>query len=227
MAYDNLLAAFEDSSIEADCGFVEKVCPLSGCFRPRNHDRIEFACTIHCKDWKWKSTTSSRLQKKVSILIHAREAIRKRDRTLLSSVVQVNYLAVEDGQSQLLQSVHFDYDLCHRDHPVFHAQITDDCIAIADTEVEPLKIDFAFPNPTCSRLRSARIPTCDMTFGSVLLCLAADHIGGKIFSEFRSRAMELQQKMPLPLMPKLRRSLVTEFTNVRSSHWFAHLFRVP
>ncbi len=227
MSYENLLAEFEDASVGANCGLVETVHKPCACFRHGPYGNVTFECMLHCKDWKWKSSTNRALSnKRVSILLHVCETIRRRDRALLSSTVQVNYLDVVDCQARLLQAFHFDYDPCQRDHAVFHAQITDECIDVSATEADALKMDFLLPEETCApRLRSARIPTCDMTFPSVLVCLAADHLGGFFFHQFRTRACELQQRMPLPLIPKLRRSLAVEPGDLRSSHWFAHVSR--
>jgi hypothetical protein len=88
--------------------------------------------------------------------------------------------------------------------------------------LQALKIDFNLPGPRPKCVRNARIPTCDMTFPSVLVALAADHIGGEHFNTFRNRASELQEEMPLPLIEKLRKSLKAESRDLRSTHWFAH-----
>ena len=224
MSYENLVAAFEDAGIEADCGFVEKNQNPCACFIPGERGRETFKCIIHCKNWKWKSSTNTdRETKRVSILIQVEETIRRRDQALLSSVVHVDYLSVNNGQASLLQAFHYDYDPCQRDHAFFHAQVTDECCEVSEVEKDALKIDFALPaRLEAPRHRGARIPTCDMTMPSVLVCLAADHIGGKVFRTFREKVCELQQNMPLPLIGKLRRSLGAESSDLRSSHWFAH-----
>jgi hypothetical protein len=155
--------------------------------------------------------------------VSIREIIRRGDQALLSSVVQVNYLTVKDKKAELLQAFHFDYDPCQRDHALFHAQVSDEAIAVSSADKLTLKIDFSLPEGTTqTRHRSVRIPTCDMTFSSVLVSLVADHIGGAFFSKFRSRASELQEKMPLPLIEKLRKSLEAKTKNFRSSHWYCH-----
>lgn len=225
MSYDNLLDAFEDASVQADCGIVEKTRNPCACFKPDDEGNVFFECFIHCKNWKWKSATNKRLEnKRVSIILHIAEKIRRNDHVLLSSVVQVSYLDVEDGHARLLQSFHFDYDPCRRDHAIFHAQVTDRCINLKPDDTEALKIDFTLPDNSLSAcLRSSRIPTCDMTFPSVLVSLAADHLGGAFFSQFWKRACELQQMMPLPEIQNLRHSLEAQSNNLRSSHWFGHM----
>ncbi|HMG11728.1 MAG TPA: hypothetical protein VK571_01000, partial [Gemmatimonadaceae bacterium] len=159
-------------------------------------------------------------KERINILVQAREKIRREDQLLLTSVVAVNYFEVPSGQ--LLQAFHFDYDPDQADHPLFHMQVTNRCIELPPGYVEQLEINIP-PEPAARVLRCARIPTCDMTFASVLLCLTADHVGGTIFAEFLERICELQQEMPQPDIGKLSDSLGAALTNVRSSHWFRHL----
>jgi hypothetical protein len=227
MSYENLVSAFEDISAEANCGIVQKVQNPCACFRSEKHDKVVFSCLIHCKNWKWKSATDSRhTTKVVNILVAIHEIIRRRDQALLSSVVHVNYLDVENRKAVLLQALHFDYNPCQRDHALFHAQVSDQAIHVSLGDQSTLKIDFALPEEaTQTRHRSVRIPTCDMTFSSVLVSLVADHIGGAFFSKFRTRASELQKKMPLPLVGKLCKSLEAETKDLRSSHWYCHTMR--
>jgi hypothetical protein len=227
MSYDNLLGAFEDISAEANCGIVLKVQTPCACFRPEDNGRESFECIIHCKNWKWKSSTDARHKTKVvNILVDVREKIRRRNPVLLSSVVHVNYLDVTDTKARLLQAFHYDYDPCQRHHAVFHAQVSDEMITLSPSQVDALKIDFALPDHAAQpRHRSARIPTCDMTFSSVLVSLVADHVGGIFFSKFREIATEHQQKMPLPLIQKLCKSLQAGTKDIRSSHWYCHTMR--
>jgi len=220
--YEALVTALEEASYGANCGFVEKVNPLQTCFRTQAGGRVFFNCILHLKEWKWKGVSGK--QHGVNILIQAQEVIRQRDQALLSSTVSVNYFDVSAENTQLLQAFHFDYNPCQRDHALFHMQVTNTCITLSGNEAEALKVEFTIPqntNPKC--LRSARVPTCDMTLASVLLCLAADHIGGSFFTEFLERVRELQVKMPQPLIGKLRRSLAAAPAHLHSSHWFMHL----
>jgi hypothetical protein len=224
MSYENLLSAFEDISAEANCGFVLKAQNTCACFKPEKKDRESFECLIHCKDWKWKSSTDPKHKTKiVNIVVAVHEKIRRHDPVLLSSVVEVSYLDVIGDEAQLLQSLHFDYDPCQRDHALFHAQVSDEMITISQEQLAPLKIDFSLPqSPVQTRHRSVRIPTCDMTFSSVLVSLTADHIGGPFFRKFQAIASAHQQKMPLPLIQKLCRSLGSDTKDIRSSHWYCH-----
>jgi hypothetical protein len=222
--YEALVTALEEASYGANCGFVEKVNPLQACFRTQAGGKVIFNCILHLKEWKWKGVSGK--QHGVNILIHAQEVIRQRDQALLSSIVSVNYFDISAENTRLLQAFHFDYNPCQRDHALFHMQVTNTCITLSGNEAEALKVEFSIPqnaNPKC--LRSARVPTCDMTLPSVLLCLAADHIGGSFFTDFLERVRELQVKMPQPLIGKLRRSLGATPENLHSSNWFMHLKR--
>jgi hypothetical protein len=227
MSYGNLVSAFESISDEANCGIVLKVQDPCACFRSERNGRASFECLIHCKNWKWKSATASKHKTKVvNIVIAARERIRRRDLALLSSVVQVNYFEVNNAQARLLQAFHYDYDPCQQNHALFHAQVSDDMIGLSKSDSEALGIDFALPEKvTETRHRSVRIPTCDMTFSSVLVSLVADHMEGLFFRKFRDIASEHQKEMPLPLIRKLCRSLKADTKDFRSSHWYCHTMR--
>lgn len=221
--YDLLVTALEEASVNADCGMVELAKPVQGCFKQVSAAKVSFECILHLKDWKWKGVSKS-TKERVNILVHAKESIRKRDHALLSSTVCVNYFVSEAGAGRLLQAFHYDYNPCQRDHAMFHMQMTNRCIAVDGPAIESLKLEFSLPNEAAAIVvRSARVPTCDMTLASVLLCLAADHVGGAHFSEFFSRACDLQTEMPHPLIGKLRKSLGATPANLHSSHWFQHL----
>jgi hypothetical protein len=134
----------------------------------------------------------------------------------------VNYFTTLDDHLKLLQAFHYDYDPVQRDHPLFHMQVTDRCIALPTADSEELEVQMPGAG-TSTVLRCARVPTCDMTLASVLLCLAADHVGGELFAEFVTKICELQKEMPQPNIDKLGQSLGAPVQNVRSSHWFQHM----
>lgn len=220
--YEALIQGLRDAGTSADCGDVAEAQPIGACFRPSAAgDAVMFECALLLKQWRWKGASG---KERINILVHAREKIRKEDHVLLTSSVGVNYLGLPDGD--LLQAFHFDYDPAQADHPLFHMQVTNRCIELSAEHVQELEIKMpAEPIPRV--LRCARIPTCDMTLASVLLCLAADHVGGAIFAEFLERISELQQQMPQPDIGKLATSLGVAVGNVRSSHWFRHLLPTP
>jgi hypothetical protein len=138
------------------------------------------------------------------------------------SSVCVNYFTVLEDQQKLLQAFHYDYDPTQRDHPLFHMQVTNRCIAMppADSQSLEIQMPVAVAEPV---LRCARVPTCDMTLASALLCLAADHVGGQLFAEFLAKICKIQKGMPQPNIVKLGQSLGNPVQDVRSSHWFSHV----
>jgi hypothetical protein len=216
--YEALIQGLRDAGTSADCGDVAEAKPIAACFQVHAPgDVVLFECALYLKQWKWKGVSG---KERVNILVQAREKIRREDQVLLTSVVAVNYFEVPGGE--LLQAFHFDYDPAQADHPLFHMQVTNRCIELSPAYVEQLEIKMP-PEPAPAVLRCARIPTCDMTFASVLLCLTADHVGGPIFAEFLERVCDLQQNMPQPDIGKLSASLGAGVANVRSSHWFRHL----
>lgn len=214
--YEALIEKLREAGTSADCGDVASARPILNCFRV--DDTGEFAhfdCTLRLKEWKWKGVSG---KERINIIVRAQEKIRRADHALLNSNVSVNYF---DQQGKLLQAFHFDHDPAQADHPLFHLQVTNRCIPLTDEEA--LELEFTMPAEAGDKvLRCARVPTCDMTLASVLVCLTADHVGGKIFAEFLESICALQGEMPLPNIGKLSASLGGPIINVRSSHWFRH-----
>jgi hypothetical protein len=216
--YEILINALREAGTSADCGDVALVRPIGSCFHSDNAVEV-FDCTLYLKSWRWKGVST---KERINILVHAKERIRRADHALLTSTVCVNYFTVSEGQQKLLQAFHYDYDPTQKDHPLFHLQVTNRCIALPAADSESLEIQMpdAVAEPV---LRCARVPTCDMTLASALLCLAADHVGGQLFAEFLAKICEIQKEMPQPNIVKLGQSLGNPVQDVRSSHWFRHL----
>jgi len=217
--YELLIAALSEVGTRADCGEVALAKPIHSCFCSDDSGVVFFDCTLYLKSWRWKGVSK---RERVDILIHARERIRQADHVLLSSAVCVNYFTTSGAQAELLQAFHYDYDPHQRDHPLFHMQVTNRCIALSAADSERLEIHLPVAAPPAV-LRCARVPTCDMTLASVLLCLAADHVGGGFFAECVGKICELQKEMPQPNIATLRQSLGSPVKDVRSSHWFRHM----
>jgi len=217
-AYEALVADLEDKGISGGCGSIKPNRPLLGCFKSLDAERVHFECYLHLKEWKFRGVSP----KRIHILLHAQEQIRRSDRILLSSTVQVSYFTVENTNATLLQSIHFDYGPNQDAHPLFHAQVTNKPISLPANETDSLEFDFQVVLPAHSWFRDARIPTSDMTFPSVLLCLAADHLGPSFFNAFLKKVRDLQKKMPCSSFEDLKASLAAEPNHFRSSHWFAH-----
>jgi hypothetical protein len=217
--YELLIDALNEAGTSADCGEVTLAKPILSCFHSVGADEV-FDCTLYLKSWRWKGVST---KERINILVHAKERIRRADHVLLSSTVCVNYFAISDDQLELLQAFHYDYDLGQMDHPLFHMQVTNRCIALSAADSDLLEIHLPVAAAPAV-LRCARVPTCDMTLASVLLCLAADHVGGGLFAEFLAKICELQKDMPQPDINKLSQSLGAPVQNVRSSNWFRHMF---
>jgi hypothetical protein len=217
--YELLIDALNEAGTSADCGEVTSAKPILSCFHSGAVGEVLFDCTLYLKSWRWKGVST---KERINILVHAREKIRRADHVLLSSTVCVNYFTASDAQPELLQAFHYDYDPGQMDHPLFHMQVTNRCIALPAADSEQLEIQIPVAVAPAV-LRCARGPTCDMTLASVLLCLAADHVGGRLFAEFLAKICEIQKEMPQPNINKLCQSLGTPIQDVRSSHWFAHM----
>ncbi len=215
--YEALIQELKDVGTKADCGDVAEAKPIHSCFRSDQTGNELFECVLHLKEWRWKGVSG---KERINILVQAREKIRRQDHALLTSTVCVNYFRAQDGT--FLQAFHFDYDPSQADHPLFHMQVTDRCVELSAEDLAALEVTLPAAG-LAGVLRCARVPTCDMTLASVLLCLAADHVGGTIFAEFFERICELQKEMPQPDIAKLRASLTAAPSDVRSSHWFRHL----
>ncbi len=223
-AYERLVAALEDASSDADCGFIKYTDPLPACFKFDHEGLAIFDCCLHLTEWKARGSSA---KERVNILVHIHEAFRRSDRVLVRSTVQVSYFRIEKTSATLLQSVHFDYGPEQDAHPLFHAQISNEPIKLSAEDEEGLEFQFARTPCNVVCFKNARIPTSDMTFPSVLLCLAADHFGQPFFSEFMERVLDLQEKMPRADFQKLKASIASDPDHLRSSHWFAHMLRPP
>ena len=217
--YERLISALSEAGTGADCGEVAAARPVLSCFRSDDSGEVIFDCTLYLKSWRWKGVST---KERINILIHAKERIHRTNQVILSSTVCVNYFTVSDEHLAFLQAFHYDYDPGQKDHPLFHMQVTNRCIALSTEDSEQLELQMPVAVAPAV-LRCARVPTCDMTLASVLLCLAADHVGGPLFAEFLAKICDLQKEMPQPNIDKLGNSLGIQVRDVRSSHWFRHM----
>jgi hypothetical protein len=214
-AYEALVESFVKAVDKAACGYVKNM-PILSCFRPEGDGTVTFDSCLHLQNWGQKE--------QVSILVRAQESIRRgRPPVLLKSTVRVCYFRTDQERATLLQSMHFDYGEEQDCHAVFHAQLCPEAIQLSPDEVDATEFYFPqeFPRAIC--VKNARIPTSDMTFSSVLLCLAADHMRVEFFREFLASVRDVHEKMPLPPFENLKRSIAKEPGHLRSIHWFAHM----
>jgi len=216
--YDALVHALQEIAEQADSGTVFWTKPLSGRFR-YDAGKAVLDAHLHLSGWKWRSDSSKH---RLHILLRVRETIQCSDKALFASNVHVDHYLVKEGTAKLLQSMHFDFAGEEDCHPVFHAQVCADPISLDSQTATELEFDFAVDSSAVSCFRDARIPTSDMTVASVLLCLAADHLGKPFFCQFRDKAIDLQPHLPQPAFALLKQSLTAEPQHLSSSHWFTH-----
>ena len=221
--YENLVTALQDASASANCGDIKIGKPVLKCFRSLDGDQGCFECYLHLKGWRYRGAST----KRISILLHAQEEIRCTDLQLVRSTVRVSYFKIENDKAALLQSTHFDYGPSQDSHPIFHAQVTNKPVRLPDAEIEELDFGFAIEPSDTEWFQQSRIPTSDMTFSSVVLCLAADHFETAFFNDFLDKVCKIQNKMPHPSFEKLKYSFQNESAHFRSSHWFAHMRTEP
>jgi hypothetical protein len=216
-AYETLVKLLEDAAANSNCGLVRMTDPIRACFASHEDNMVIFNCFLHLQEWQAR-------KQHLHILLQVQESIKLGggEPVLAQSTVTINYFKVKDNQAQLLQALHFDYGPEQKSHPIFHAQLTNEGMVLPSQVAA--QIEFEFPQLPCATcFKEARIPTSDMTFPSVLLCLAADHFGEKFFADFFEQLLEVQEKLPQPLFEKTKRSLQATPGHLRSSHWFAHM----
>ena len=220
--YERLLEAIDESAAKANAGAVRRRQSLVSSFKRRG-SVVEFGCYIILENWKWRA---SHTNERVTIVLHAQEELARDGTALNRSTVRVSYFDTRGDEVSPLHTVHFDFGPQQVCHPTFHAQLTADPIIPPVDEAEELKCEVRFI-PTIEKVRcfqNARIPTCDMTLASVLLCLAADHLGVDFFREFKASVIEIQKSMPIPNYDEgMRMSLGIDLRRLGSSHWFAHI----
>ena len=221
-AYEALVDALRETAESANNGRVLSPKPIGGSFvatDKRHQARLN--SQLFCKQWRCRS--AAKTADVVHILIEVQELIDLQEKLLVSSTVRVNYFCDYGEMARLLQGFHYDYQHPPQDgqHPLFHAQ-TDDRL------IEPdgvMKQDFVYKvtdeKPIC--FPHARIPTSDMTLGSVLLALVADHFEPYFFSKFREQFLILQNRLPHPNCAVLRDNLKfpAQTEHLKSNHWYA------
>ncbi len=224
MAYDTLIAALEDASNKDDAmvkGMQHR--PIPSWFTPTGGVDT-FKGILHLYRWKEHQTSRKEQPNRLSILVQVLETIRKSESTcvLEKSTVRVTYYRIAGNQPRFVLGMHFDYAPNQTMHPVFHAQTTNEQPELNDDAMKELGFTSPYRDSRVASLRNVRIPTCDMTLPSVLLCLAANHLNPKAFSAFRAVVVKHQEAMPRPDLARLMESIREKPTHLCSSHWFAH-----
>jgi hypothetical protein len=216
--YESILTALEDALEQSNCGALSWTKPLSRRFTEDASDII-FTAYVHLKGWQWKGSPKDRIH----TLIEVKERIDRSKKFIRKSTVHVDHYAIRDESAALLHTIHFDFDGERDCHPLFHAQLCKDRIVLDDVTAQEVEFEFDVKEAEVSCFRDTRIPTPDMTFPSVILCLAADRFQKSFFSDFRNKTVDLQKSMPRPLFSSLSDSVKKEADHFCSSHWFAHM----
>lgn len=213
VAYDNLVSAFREAS-EASNNLVYIYPPLNSQLRAQGN-RIALEGYLHL------FTGTRKRDSDLSVLVHVRETISPTPLALLKSSIHVCYYSVHGNNAHFQHGIHFDYGPAQDLHPLFHAQLCLDDIDLSPQHRSELAFEWTVKRGSPSCFREARIPTSDMTFPSLLLCLAADHLQSS-FLVFRDRVTHHQAKLPQPVCSTTTESVTAEKSNLRSHHWFAH-----
>jgi len=178
--YERMIAAVENAATDANAGMVYYKSVLA-CFRV-DGQRVLFDAYLYLKDWKWRPGKTT---ERVSIVLRAQEEMTKNGSELVRSTVGVSYYSVAEGSATLLHTMHFDFGPPSMCHPTFHAQLSNQPVLPPVEESRELNCELQLANNNVRCFGNARIPTCDMTLSSVLLCLVADHIGDEFFRDLR------------------------------------------
>jgi hypothetical protein len=225
-AYESLVARFQTSGELAGCGPVYYSSPPKGAFeRGATVDEAKFQCVFYLKGWKWRGSSHS--TDTIDMLIKVQETLLfKPVLHLKSSMVHVSYFETKNQTAHLRGCIHYDHQNPPQDrhHPYFHAQLYSDAVEPVG-EIKAY-FNYAVDSSNFHPFNHVRIPTADMTFGSVLLCLAADHLPEAIFIEFRKHFISLQDRLPHPVIDTFRSSFGLGANpqrpiHLKSLHWFA------
>lgn len=216
-AYDTVVQSLSDASIDSNCGYVFWLEPVSSRFKAAGDD-VNFDLKLHLCEWPARN-------EKLSILIWVRETIDRATRTLKQSSVLICYYDVQGIVGKHLHSMHFDFKGEELRHPIFHAQLCKDTVPLTPEEGRALGVKFTPEPPTSTCFRECRIPTSDMSFASLLLCVAGDHLSkdDEFFNKFLADVRREQVKLPKLTFASLKKSLTDQPDHFKSSHWYSHM----
>lgn len=220
-AYEDFLESFRVAVEDAAGEVLFPDRPLGSSFTDSGRATVEFARCLYLRKLPSRRLSGS---KRLDIVIEAIEELEKDSWVLKRSIVRLNYFVISDATAQLAQSLHFDFvEGGQPDHPFFHVQLSDELIP--EDKRQSARFDLAvlssgLPNECWV---TTRIPTSDMTLTSVLYCLAADHLGGVIFSQFARRVDSIKDRLPALRFEALRNSVQKSSVHFKSFHWFAHM----
>lgn len=220
-AYEDFLEFFRVAVEDAAGEVLFPDRPLRHCFTDSGRATVEFARCLYLRKLPSRRLSGS---KRLDIVIEANEELEKDSWVLKRSIVRLNYFVISDATAQLAQSLRFDFvEGGQPDHPFFHVQLSDELIP--EDKRQSARFNLAvlssgLPNECWV---TTRIPTSDMTLTSVLYCLAADHLGGGIFSQFAQRVDPIKDRLPAVRFDALKNSVEKSSVHFKSFHWFAHM----
>ena len=176
---------------EVYCQFWEdfrRLCTVGGSTcRPNNDSKIQLETNgqdltirtfCYFPDWRFKVPHTN---ERIHILTQSSETYSRQTDRMSRSNVRVLYLNMNGTSGEPLLALHYDFVLpIQSAHPVFHAQFGAGDFLPRDLEEVGFRATIEAP-PTGTLYSSVRIPTACMSFGSVLLGLAADHLEPLIF----------------------------------------------
>lgn len=164
------------------------LCIAAGCTcKPNSDSKIELVIDgqdiivktfCYFPDWRYKVPYTN---ERIHILVQTTETYSRQNDRMSQSNARVLYLSVSGSTAKSLLALHYDFVLpIQSAHPVFHAQFGTGEFPPNDLADVGFKATIE-PPPLGTLYSSVRIPTPCMSFGSVLLGLAADHLEPSIF----------------------------------------------
>jgi hypothetical protein len=179
--------------LEVYCQFWEdfrRFCTAGGSTcKPNNDSKIQLETNgqdliiktfCYFPDWKYKVPHTN---ERIHILARSSETYSRQTDLMSQSNVRVLYLNVDGSTAKSLLALHYDFVLpIQSAHPVFHAQFGTGDFPSKDLAEIGFRATIEAP-PVGTLYSSVRIPTACMSFGSVLLGLAADHLEPAIFGK--------------------------------------------
>lgn len=224
-AYDDFLGRFREAAEDSNCTVWVPSRPIRNSFFPLpDNTGAEFKTSLYVKKLPARRLAGN---KRLDVAIQALETLKKPTWSLTKSIVYLNYFVVSDAGVQLVQSMHYDFvQGGQTGHPIFHLHLDTKTLEFEDLREMGVDVEqLHLPEAANECWLTTRIPTADMTFPSVLYCLAGDHLPGGIFSQFSERSRAIQERMPALEFQPLKESLRTS-AHFKSSHWFAHMFQM-
>ena len=175
---------------------------------------------IHLIGWPYRERTTK--NKKLHILIDAKENIDSNSSKIVYSLVKVNYY--EEAKTPKVhprESLHYDYDITPLDtHPLFHVHICDGLIDNKNIQNSQTFRNFSIQHDRIGkRLNCVRIPTAHMNLTSVLVSLVADHCNNLALNNIISFLKGITD-LPKAYSVNLHKSIGTDGHAFRSFHWY-------